>query len=443
MESFRTFPWRLCVSQGEFNAMPGARRVVLVTLGSWGDVLPYLAIALGLRDRGHHAILATSLCHRQKVEARGVGFRSVRPDSDWVADPALMRRRSHPGLGLIRVARDWLLPALPETYEDTAAAVEGADLLVSHPLAAYAARLVAEKRRIPWVSTMLVPLGFFSVYDDTKLPLPLVLSVPFRWIGPRLRSSMLWCGRRATRFLARPWYRLRAELNLPPATDGNPLGDSHSRELNLALFSKVLADQQPDWPPQTVITGFPIFPGAGSAGLPPDLTRFLENGPPPLVFTLGTAVGSDAGRFYETSLAAARALGFRAVCVGSGVPQARENDSHTIALDYAPYAELFPRAAVIVHHGGIGTTGLAMRSGRPMLVMPRAWDQPDNAARVARLGIARVLPRHRYTAPRVVWELRHLLAEAYTQRALAVRDQIGPEDGVRAACDAIESFLAR
>jgi UDP:flavonoid glycosyltransferase YjiC (YdhE family) len=414
----------------------------LVTLGSWGDVLPYLAIALGLRERGHQAIVATSVCYREKVEPLGVGFRSARPDSDWVADPALMRRRSHPGLGLIRVAREWLLPALRETYEDTAAAAEEADLLVSHPLAAYAARLVAEKTRIPWASTMLVPLGFFSAYDETVLALPAALSAPFRWLSPRLKSTYLGLGGRATRFLAKPWYRLRAELGLPPAKDRNPLADSHSPDLVLALFSKLLAEKQPDWPPQTVITGFPVSQRAGGTGFPAELAQFLENGPPPLVFTLGTAVGSDAGRFYETSLAAARVLGRRAVFVGSGVPKRLAAGSETITLQYAPYAELFPRAAAVVHHGGIGTTGLAMQSGRPMLVMPRAWDQPDNAARVKRLGIARVLPRHRYTASRVACELRHLLDEAHGQRALAVRDQLKKEDGVRAACDAIEANLA-
>jgi UDP:flavonoid glycosyltransferase YjiC (YdhE family) len=172
------------------------------------------------------------------------------------------------------------------------------------------------------------------------------------------------------------------------------------------------------------------------------LARFLDDGPPPLVFTLGTAVGSDAGRFYETSLAAAQAVGYRAVFVGSGVQDRITTGAETIALDYVPYADLFPRAAVVVHHGGIGTTGLAMLSGRPMLVMPRAWDQPDNAARVARLGVARVLPRHRYRASRVASELRHLVGGAYRQRGLAVRDQLRQEDGVRAACDAIEARLA-
>jgi UDP:flavonoid glycosyltransferase YjiC (YdhE family) len=431
------------VSPSELSAQPGGRRVVLVTFGSWGDVLPYLAIGLGLQERGHQVIVATCACYREKVEALGVDYRCVRPDADWVADPALMRRRMHPTLGLIRVAREWVLPALPETYADTAAAAVGADVLVSHPLAAYAARLVAENLRVPWVSTMLVPLGFFSVHDDTKIPLPVGLPAVFRWLGPQGRSALLWLGRRATRFLARPWYQLRAELQLPPAADGNPLADSHSPELNLALFSKLLAAPQPDWPPQTITTGFPLSPRAGGSGLPPELARFLDAGPPPLVFTLGTAVGYDAGSFYAVSLAAARELGSRAVFVGSGVPTEVAAGTDAITVDYAPYADLFPRGAAIVHHGGIGTTGLALRSGRPTLIAPRAWDQPDNAARAARLGLARVLPPCRYTAPRVAAELRLLLNDGYQQRALAVRDQLRDEDGVRAACDAIETILAR
>jgi rhamnosyltransferase subunit B len=426
----------------ERNSTRPGGRVVFATLGSWGDVVPSLAIGLGLRERGHRVVLATSECYREKVEALDVEFRAVRPDSDWVADPARMRRRSHPTLGLIRVAREWLLPALRESYEDTAAACEGADLLVSHPLA-YAARLVAEKTGVRWVSTMLVPLGFFSAYDTLALPLPAVLSGPFRWLGPRGRSAFLEVGRRTTRFLAKPWYRLRADLGLPPVTEGNPLSDVHSPDLVLAPFSKVLADKQPDWPPQTVITGFPVSPLAGGTGLPSELSRFLDDGPSPVVFTLGTALASDAGRFYETSVAAARSLQLRAVLVGKGLRERFPAGPGVISCDYAPYSQLFPRSAVIVHHGGIGTTGLAMQSGRPMLVVPRAWDQPDNAARVARLGVARVVPPHRFAPARVASELRKLLENAYRERALVVRDQLRGDDGVRTACDTLEGQLAR
>jgi UDP:flavonoid glycosyltransferase YjiC (YdhE family) len=113
-----------------------------------------------------------------------------------------------------------------------------------------------------------------------------------------------------------------------------------------------------------------------------------------------------------------------------------------VAANYAPFSELFPRAAVIVHHGGIGTTGLAMRSGRPMLVMPCAWDQPDNAERAARLGIARTIPRHRYAPARVAAELHRLLNDpTYTRRAAEVGVQVRQEDGARVACDALSGLL--
>ncbi len=112
------------------------------------------------------------------------------------------------------------------------------------------------------------------------------------------------------------------------------------------------------------------------------------------------------------------------------------------AFDYAPFSELFPRAAVIVHAGGVGTSGLAMRSGRPALAVPYAHDQPDNAERVARLGIARTVPAWRYTPGRAAAELQHLLDNpVYVHRASEVAEQVRQEDGVRAACDALEGLL--
>jgi rhamnosyltransferase subunit B len=415
-------------------------RVVLTTFGSLGDLHPYIAIALGLQARGHEAVLATGACYRRKIEDLGLVFRAVRPDSDWVADPQRMRRFMALRRGLARLAREWMLPALRDAYADTLAATEGADLLVSQvPLAA---RLVAEKTGVPWASTIHIPLLFFSAHDLSVLPAAPFLSRNLRFLGPTFWGPLSSLSKRATRFLARPWYRLRADLGLPPTREANPLLDSHSPTLVLALFSKLLADKQPDWPPQTVLTGFPLFDGAGS-GLPPALARFLDDGPPPLVFTLGTAVSSNAGPFYEHSAAAAKLLGRRAVLILND-PRNRPSTlpDGVVAFDYAPFSELFPHAAAIVHHGGIGTTGLAMRSGRPMLVMPCSWDQPDNAARVARLGIGRGISRRRYTPAHVAAELRQLLDDpAYSQRAAEVGEQVRREDGVCAACDALERLL--
>jgi rhamnosyltransferase subunit B len=307
----------------------------------------------------------------------------------------------------------------------------------------YATRLVSETTGIPWVSTIITPTGLWSVFDPPLLPGFPGLSKALRPLGPLfwgpVGKSLAW----ATRSWSGPWYRLRKELGLPPWV-GNPLVESHSPSLVLALFSQVLAARQNDWPPQTLVTGSPFYDQDGDAGLPPELMRFLDAGPPPIVFTVGFSAMTVAGRFYEESIAAAGALGHRAVLVGKRIGMGQVAlPQGVFACDYAPFSQLFPRAAVVVHAGGIGTTGLAMRAGRPMLVVPFAHDQPDNAERLRRLGVARTIPGHRYSAARAITELRHLLDDpSYSRRASEVGQQVSREDGVRVACDALESVLS-
>ena len=317
------------------------RRIVLTAIGSMGDLHPFMAIGLGLKARGHEAIVASGECYRKKIEAAGLGFHLIRPDCDRMGEAEFLRRFMHPQFGLLRIGREWILPALRDSYEDTLAAAADADLLVAHPLAAFSSRLVAEKTGLPWASAMLVPLGFFSAHD-----LPVLDIVPgshwLRLLGPAFWRPFLWCSKRATRFVAEPWYRLRREIGLSPTDELNPLGDSHSPQLVLATFSKHFADKQPDWPAQTVVSGFPLYDAGGE--LPADLVRFLDAGPPPIVFTLGTAVSSDAGKFFEHSVAAARRLGRRAVLTLQD-PRNRPRDlpPDVFACDYAPFSLLFLR----------------------------------------------------------------------------------------------------
>jgi UDP:flavonoid glycosyltransferase YjiC (YdhE family) len=175
------------------------------------------------------------------------------------------------------------------------------------------------------------------------------------------------------------------------------------------------------------------------------LARFLDAGPAPIVFTLGTAAVYDAGRFYHESLAAARRLGERAVLL-TGV-ETRNTEglnlgNDAIAIDYAPYSELFPRAAVNVHQGGIGTTAQALRAGRPTVIMPYAHDQFDNALRCKRLGISNTLSRERYSAASAASAIRGLIYNRAAARAAQrVALQVRRENGAESACDAIESLL--
>jgi len=419
-------------------------RIILTTFGSLGDLHPYLAIALGLKARGHDAVIATSEAYRPKVEALGLGFHPVRPDmpdittaKDWMKD--LMDSRK----GSEIVIRQFVMPHLRDSYDDLLAATAGADVLVTHVIT-YAALLVAEKTGIPWASTVLAPLSFFSPHDPPVLP-PAAWLAKFRRLGAWFHRPLFGLMKWTIRSWSEPWHRLRAEVGLPP-TRVNPMFEGqHSPQRVLALYSALLGDKQPDWPPQTVVTGFPFHDEQGAHDVSAELKRFLDDGPPPIVFTLGSSAVHDAGPFYEHSAAAAKILGRRAVLLIG-----KETDNRpaslpdgVLACDYAPYSELFPRAAAVVHQGGVGTTAQAMRAGKPMLVMPYSHDQPDNAARVVRLGMARTIARRRYTPERAAAELKLLLDDGeIVRRASAVGERVRGENAVEAVAEALEG-LAR
>jgi UDP:flavonoid glycosyltransferase YjiC (YdhE family) len=166
-----------------------------------------------------------------------------------------------------------------------------------------------------------------------------------------------------------------------------------------------------------------------------------------VVFTLGSAAVLTAGQFYEFSARAAMKLGVRAVLLIGSDPRNRPRQTlpETICVaEYAPYSKLFPRAALVVHQGGVGTTAQCLRAGKPMLIMPYSHDQPDNARRVRRLKVARVIQRAHYTPMRVARKLRAMMAEPmFARRAELVAQRLEHEDGVRSACDALEELYRR
>jgi UDP:flavonoid glycosyltransferase YjiC (YdhE family) len=411
-----------------------AARIVLACWGSYGDLFPYLGLAVRLKSRGHSPVLATCPFYRPLVESEGIEFHPLRPDVDPLAT-ATIHRIMDPARGSEFIIRDVLMPALEASCSDLAGAVRDADLLVAHPVT-FAAPIVADEQRLTWLSTVLAPVSFFSVSDFPALP-------PFSRIMHLLGRSAV-TGRLAKRIamkMTRPWTApardLRAHRGLPAA--GDPLYDGQfSPYGTLALFSRVLAAPQPDWPPRTQLTGFVNYNGP-VAPLPIELARFLDDGEPPIVFTLGTSAVGAAGAFYEESARAAMTLGRRAVLlVGKQVENQPKVSlpSDIAVVEYAPHALLFPRAAAVVHHGGIGTTGQVLQSARPMLVVPFAHDQPDNAYRVRDLGVARVVYPAEFKAARVASELRTLLSDAgYATRAQAVARDVARERGADTACD--------
>ncbi len=427
------------------------KRIVLSTFGSFGDVHPYIAVALELKRRGHTPVLATTEMYREKAEPLGLEFRRVRPDMPSYDEPErvaeMIEQVVNPRVGMERLLQTMILPHLEDAYEDLLAASRGADLLLTHPLP-FVGPIVAEVTGVLWASSVLAPGSFLSSYDPPVPPqLPALHALMSR--SRAFTRAVMWLGRKRVDSLIAPVYRLRARLGL--ARGGNPLFEGqHAPALVLALFSKVMAEPQPDWPPRTVVTGFPFYDRRDRAGddpaerLAPELERFLDAGEPPVVFTLGSSAVYVAKDFYTESVKAARELGVRALLL-LGDERNRPGEplpANVAAFEYAPYGELLPRARAVVHQGGVGTTGQALRSGRPTLIVPHAFDQHDNAARAARLGASRTLERPRYNARTAARELRELLAVGvYAERAAEVGRVVRAEDGARAACDAIEELL--
>jgi UDP:flavonoid glycosyltransferase YjiC (YdhE family) len=413
-------------------------RIVLACWGSFGDLFPYLGLADRLQALGHTPVIACCAYHQALIEKEGFAFRPLRPDVT-PDDTATIARVMDPKHGSEVVLRELVLPAARDAYADLIEATRGADLLVSHPIT-FTAPLVAEKRQLPWVSSVLSPVSFFSVHDFPVMPNAPAL-VHLRRLGLWASRLQLKLARRVTNPWMEPIRTLRAELGLLPA--GAPLFEGQFSPFGtIAMFSRQLGAPQPDWPSRSHVTGFSFFNRA--IPMPDALSNFLDGGDPPIVFTLGSSAVGAAGTFFQESAKAAVRLKRRAVLLVGRNPDnlPRDLPPGVIAVDSAPHDRLFPRAAVIVHQGGVGTTGQAMRSGRPQLVVPHAHDQPDNAFRVKNLGIARVLYPTRYVASRVVTHVRALLDDPrYAERANVVGRGVRTENGAAGAVDVILSAL--
>ena len=391
---------------------------VVVTIGSAGDLFPFMAMALALRERGHRVSFLAPEQHAPTVLPTGLPFTGLPADEAVLHDPDLW----HPtrGFGVVwRATR----PAMARILPFVAALPEDEDcVLLVHPLALPEAALCrARQPGLKVAAAYLAPQNLPTVHD------PLLLG-PWRvpsWVPLGARRA-LW--RWAMRSFIDP-VALK-DVNAARAAHGlAPVATLSEAifavpDLSLTLFPDWFAPTQPDWPQPLWRAGFPLYDPTPDAFLAPALAAFLDAGPAPLAFTHGTG-NTQAAAYFQAAATACARLGRRAIFLTphrAQVPAALP--ASMLWQDYVPLRLLLPRLALLAHHGGIGTTAEALRAGTPQLVVPLAHDQFDNAARVAALGGGASLPAARLDAARLEAALARLLDDARVAeraRALAAR----------------------
>ena len=414
------------------------KKIVLATIGSLGDVHPFIAVGLALKAQGFDVTVAAPEDNVPKIERAGLTAVGIYPSLAVLADrlglnaeEATHRMTRDPDYLFRRI----LFPMLPDVVERLNRIAEGASAIAG-PVLTIAGEIVAEMRGIPFIPCVLQPFSMLSAYDPPNekqfwmMARPPMNGLKIAYNKAMLSGAQLELRRRYSGIVD----RVRRQFGLGNAKTF-PLFGIPQAPLVLGLYSEHLGPAQPDYPPTMKITGYPVFDSDSGAPetLDPDLEAFLTAGDPPIAFTLGSFAVNAPGDFYRESASAARKLGRRALLLNG--QQSVDPHPNQLVRAYAPHSLVFPRCAAIVHHGGVGTTGAALRAGRPQLVVPFMGDQPDNAARITRLGLGATIPWNRYTALRAAAALGGLLTDtAVAQRASDMAPKIIAENGsVRAA----------
>jgi rhamnosyltransferase subunit B len=414
-------------------------RFLLTPVGSGGDVHPFVGIGRALQARGHQVFVFGTEPFRGVVEKGGLVFVPTGTAEQYHAatmDPDLWhpRRGIATVLKLVKPALESSLAALATHY------VPGQTMVVGHPLG-FHTRIFEEKTGAPAATIQLAPSSIRSCYQIPALPPGVDISWLPLWVK---RIFWLLVDRVAIDPLIEPELnRLRAANRLPPVHRVFREWINSPR-LVVGLFPDWFGPRQPDWPASFRHASFPLWDDPGGAPVDPELAAFLDQGTPPIIASPGTA-NRHATAFFAAIQAALGRLGRRGLFL-TGYPEQLPPDLPATILvrKYAPFSEVLPYAAAFIHHGGIGTLAQGLASGKPQLIMPMAFDQPDNALRATRLGVARLLSPPKFTAEPVTSALGALLeSAAVATAAISWKERLRQVNGIEIACDLLEQEAKR
>ena len=380
---------------------------MVISLGSHGDLFPLMRIALALQALGRQVTLIAHTHHAPLVRDAGLAFIGLGTEE------AFFEVLNNPDIWHPRKAMAALMRDYGEGLKEVLAAIESVTceqppVVIAHPFAVPAAAIAREQGRVSAVAAAyLAPSNLRTCHDPLRIG---PWSVP-RWVPMGWRRTF-W------RFVEAGWIDpvaltqvngVRTPLGLTPVSSFL----THmmaAPDLSVTLFPPWFAPAMPDWPRPLLAGDFQLFEASRSHDVSAELLAFLAAGDPPTVFTAGTA-NRHAVRFFKCALAASQRLGQRAIFLTQDRAQVPASLPETVLWQpYVPLSALLPHAAALVHHGGIGTTAEALRAGLPQVITPFAWDQFDNGARVAALGVGAVLPARTLRSGALAQKLHRLSA---------------------------------
>jgi sterol 3beta-glucosyltransferase len=419
------------------------KAISILTLGSRGDVQPFVALGVGLKRAGYEVRLGTDASLEGMCREYGLEFRPLAGDIRAVVESEEGRRLLEKGQNPVALARGLghlMKDLVRQATPDCVRACEGAELIILGGPVTLLGYSVAEKLGVPMAIGHLLPMARTGAVPSPVMPPPPVpLGAPFNLLTHLLTENVFWQ-------MYRPAIRVaREELLGLPAPGLLPPFQSWRRRNVLGLHGYSPALFPPlSYDASTHVTGYWFLEAPSGWRPPKELVDFLEAGPPPVYVGFGSMSNRDPRAVTDLVLEALERSGQRAVLLSGWGGLGKDALPDTVCLvDSVPHDWLFPRMAAVVHHGGAGTTAAGLRAGVPSVLIPFFSDQPFWGGYVARAGVGpRPIHRKRLTAKKLAEALLATRNSGMRARAAELGQRIRSEDGVARAVEAIERYIA-
>ncbi|MGD0920005.1 MAG: glycosyltransferase [Thermodesulfobacteriota bacterium] len=418
-------------------------RITILTIGSRGDVQPYVALGMGLKAAGHHIRLATHACFEPMIRDSGLDFFLISGDPrgtlEGEAGQKWLEANKNPFTFMKRMI-DAAKPVMWQILDDYWRAAENSDLILFPALAALPAASIAEKLKIPAFPAYLQHVHPTRSYPSAiALPLPSLGGI-YNQLTYSVGGQLFW---QFMRSLINRWRM--DSLNLPPYPVKDPLNEWLKKRAPCFYgFSPSVVPRPPEWGDEIHITGYWFLEAPTDWQPPAPLVDFLKSGPAPVFVGFGSMTGRNPEEVTTMILKALAQTQQRGLLLtGWGGLGDTDLPDYVYKIDWAPFGWLFLQVAAVVHHGGAGTTGAGLRAGVPNIIVPFFGDQHFWGWRVEELGAGpKPIPHRKLSAERLASAIQDSIVNKKMQsRAAKLGQQIRSEEGVANAIQAIGRYL--